>query len=254
MARNVAPALGALLDGLIDYAGLFPPASLPLERALANYHHYRMSNCAWMLGRFVIPAAQLQRVPTQFDTAFAVLSDQDHPRADAIESKTIISTSKPTYCEVTLEQLDDLQAAGAFAKIRTGGITPAAIPSVETVAAFLTACAARRLPFKATAGLHHPLRSRHPLAYEPDAPSAVMHGFVNVFFAAALAWHGHSDIAPVLAESDPAAFWFDERAHCLDLSLSTGEIAEARLHFAHSFGSCSFEEPIADLEELGWLL
>ncbi|HTU45703.1 MAG TPA: hypothetical protein VMF91_11610 [Bryobacteraceae bacterium] len=253
MAGIIAPALRALLDGLIDYAGLFPPASLRLDRALANYHHYREGKCAWMLGWFVIPAAQLQRVPAKFETPFAVLSDTDEPSAAAIESKQVVSTSKPTYCEVNVEQLDDVKATGAYAKIRTGGITADAIPSVEVLAAYILACAERRLPFKATAGLHHPIRSRHPLSYEKNAPEATMHGFVNVFLAAAFAWHGKADIAAVLAETDQDAFRFDDRAYWRDLSLSTGQVAEARTQFAHSFGSCSFEEPIADLEQLGWL-
>src|SRR5258708_31204656 len=37
-------------------------------------------------------------------------------------------------------------------------------------AAFIVACAERQLPFKVTAGLHHPVRAAHPLTYEPDAP------------------------------------------------------------------------------------
>lgn len=253
MARILAPALRALLDGLIDYAGLFPPASLPLARALANYHHYRDGKYAWIVGRFVIPASQLQRVPAKFETPFAVLSDADQPSATAIESKQVVSTSKPTYCEVNIEQLDAVKPAGAYAKIRTGGITADAIPSVEVLAAYIMACAERRLPFKATAGLHHPVRSRHPLSYETDAPVATMHGFINVFLAAAFVWHGKADIAAILAETDQAAFRFDDRAYWRDLSLSAEQIAEARTQFAHSFGSCSFEEPIADLEQLGWL-
>jgi hypothetical protein len=253
VARIVAPALRALLQGLIDYAGLFPPASLALDRALANYHHYRDGKYAWILGRFVIPASQLQRVPAKFGAPFAVLSDVDQPSAAAIESKQVVSTSRPTYCEVNIEQLDAVKAVGGYAKIRTGGIAPDAIPSVETLAAYSTACAERRLSFKATAGLHHPIRSPHPLTYEPDAPVATMHGFVNVFLAATFAWHGKADIAPVLAETDQAAFRFDDRAHWRGLSASSEQIAEARRHFAHSFGSCSFEEPIADLERLEWL-
>jgi hypothetical protein len=245
--------LRSLLNQLIDYAGLFPPASLPLDRGLANYHHYREGKYAWMLGRFVIPASQLQRVPAKFETPFAVLCDADQPLATAIESKHILSTSKPTYCEVDIEQLDAVKTAGSFAKIRTGGTTPDAIPSIETLAAYITACVERRLPFKATAGLHHAIRSRHPLTYESDAPVATMHGFINVFLAAAFAWHGKADIAPVLAETDTSAFRFDDRAHWRDVSLSSDQITEARTHFAHSFGSCSFEEPIADLEQLAWL-
>ena len=251
MARIVIPALRALLENLIDYAGLFPPASLTLEPALANYRRYGTGEHAWMLGRFVIAAAQLQQVPDDCDAPFAVLSDADHPRATVIETKRILSASKPTYCEVSIEQLDAVKTAGVFAKIRTGGVTPEEIPPVETLAAFIEACAERRLAFKATAGLHHPIRSQHPLTYERGAPVAMMHGFLNVFLAAAFAWHGERAIAPILAETDQAAFRFNEQVHWRDLSLSTAQIAEARAHFAHSFGSCSFEEPIADLERLG---
>jgi hypothetical protein len=45
---------------LIDYAGLFPPARLPLEEALKNYLSYQNSDDAWMLARFIIPAQQLE--------------------------------------------------------------------------------------------------------------------------------------------------------------------------------------------------
>lgn len=50
------------LSGLIDYAGLFPPASLSLETAIRNYAAYRVGEDAWMLGRFIIPAAQLDEL------------------------------------------------------------------------------------------------------------------------------------------------------------------------------------------------
>jgi hypothetical protein len=246
----VTPGLRALLDRLIDYAGFFPPASLKLDRALANFDHYRASKHAWMLGRFVIPSAE---VPSNTNFPLAVLTDTDHARADAIESKRVISTPKPTYCEVDIAQLDAVKAAGSFAKLRTGGVTPQAIPSVDHVAAYITACADRRLPFKATAGLHHAIRSEHSLTYEPGAPVANMHGFINVFLAAAFAWHGERDIGWILSETDPGAFCFGDRAHWRDKSLSTDEISAARTRFAHSFGSCSFEEPIADLQQLGWL-
>jgi hypothetical protein len=206
-----------------------------------------------MLGRFVISAAQVTDVSAKFDGPFAILSDADHPRADAIESKNVISTGKPTYCEVSIEQLDEPKKVGSFAKVRTGGITPDAIPSVDSVAAYIIECAERRLPFKATAGLHHPVRAAHRLTYQPDARSAMMHGFINVFIAAAFAWHGEREIHPILSETDPSAFRFDDRAHWRDLALSSEEIDQSRRNFAHSFGSCSFDEPIEDLRILGWL-
>jgi hypothetical protein len=51
--------LRALLAEVIDYAGLFPPANLPLEQAFANYVRYRQGPEGWMLGRFVCPASRL---------------------------------------------------------------------------------------------------------------------------------------------------------------------------------------------------
>jgi hypothetical protein len=44
-----------LLTGLIDYAGLFPPAKLSLDQAIRNYAAYRQCPERWMLGKFVIP-------------------------------------------------------------------------------------------------------------------------------------------------------------------------------------------------------
>ena len=80
-----------------------------------------------------------------------------------------------------------------------------------------------------------------------------MHGFLNVFLAAAFAWHGLRDLEPILAETDAGAFSFDEEASWRDQSLSTDQIRDARKNFAHAFGSCSFEEPVQDLEGLGLL-
>ena len=45
-----------LLEGIIDYAGLFPPAAVPMSAAVRNFAHYRASGSGWMLGRFVCPA------------------------------------------------------------------------------------------------------------------------------------------------------------------------------------------------------
>jgi hypothetical protein len=85
-----------------------------------------------------------------------------------------------------------------------------------------------------------------PLTYETNAPTGAMHGFVNVFMAAALP----DQAEEVLMSSE---FSFDDRGvHWRDITISPNEIASMRTR-AISFGSCSFEEPIADLKELGWL-
>jgi hypothetical protein len=121
---------------------------------------------------------------------------------------------------------------------------------VASVAAFINACADRKLAFKATAGLHHPVRALQALTYEDDAPRAVLHGFLNILMAAAFAWHGERDIDSIISETEPTAFSFDDRAYWRDKSLSLAEIKAARHDFIHSVGTCSFDEPIADLRLL----
>jgi hypothetical protein len=253
MATIIAPCIRALLDRFIDYAGMFLPAGSSCDVAIANYKGYRKEEHAWILRWLVIPAAELEHVPPDLHGSLALLSDADESRAAVIEAKRIVRTRRPAYCEVSLGELDEVRRAGCFAKYRTGGVDPEAIPSISDLAAFIVACAERQLPFKVTAGLHHPVRAAHPLTYEPDAPHAVMHGFLNVFLAAAFARQGKCEIEPILAETDPAAFCLKEHAHWRDWSLGTEQIREGRQRFVHSVGSCSFDEPVQELKALGLL-
>ncbi len=253
MAANISTALRALLTNIIDYAGTFPPATLPCAQAAENYSAYLVSDHAWMLRWLVVSAADLPKVPASLNGKLSVLGDVDEPRAAAMESKRIFTCSKPVYCEVPIAQLGEVKQAGCFAKIRTGSVKPEGIPSVEEVATFIIACAELKLPFKATAGLHHPIRAEYALTYETDSPRAVMHGFLNVFLAAAFAWAGDRNLVPILSETDPKAFWFDEQAHWRDRSLTVAQLQAARQQFIHGFGSCSFTEPIDDLKKWGWL-
>jgi len=170
---------------------------------------------------------------------------------ETLETKGPVGFSRPTYCEAPVESI-----RGGFAKIRMGGPTPEAIPATERVARMLAEMAARRLPFKATAGLHHPVRSLQPLTYEAESPRALVHGFFNVFTAAIFAWRGMdaSGLIEILEEKDPGAFVFgEEQMRWRGRLLSVSEIRAARLQFAHSFGSCSFEEPVSELRQLGFL-
>jgi hypothetical protein len=256
----VTRALHILLDGLIDYAGLFPPAGLPIDKAVANYDAYRRSPQAWALGRFVVQAERLAEVPRNFSVS--VLASWDAmPAVDVVEIKAgswgdveriaAARGGRTVYVEISdLALLDAIAHHDLRAKIRTGGVTPDAFPSAESVAAFIRGCHERGIPFKATAGLHHPIRCVRPLTYEPNAPKGTMHGFLNVFIAAAIPEFA----TQILEEDNPRAFGFDDGGlwwH--DLRVTCEELARVREDFAISFGSCSFEEPIRDLQELGWL-
>ncbi|HEY6212378.1 MAG TPA: hypothetical protein VIW45_08840 [Vicinamibacterales bacterium] len=239
-----------LFARLIDYAGLFPPAALPMEQAVANYARYRDGEHAWMLGKFVVPQALCH--PERSEGPASSLAKTDLSILGIDEVKEIPADPHGiVYVEVTdLSLIKVLAERGLRAKIRTGGVTADAFPTVDRIAAFIRECAAYGVPFKATAGLHHPIRCVRPLTYEPDAPRGTMHGFVNVFLAAALIDHAEE----ILMETDAGAFAFDDdtaswRGH----RIATSDLARVRNEFAISFGSCSFDEPVADLKDLGWL-
>jgi hypothetical protein len=252
---NVPASLKALLANLIDYAGLYPPAGLPLAEVTAKYESYRASKESWMLNRLVLPAARLSEAGLKEGWRVTLLVEDEPGRLPApvetLETKLPRRLSLPTYCEAPLDRI-----TGGYAKVRTGGVTPDAILPSGDLADFLAGAAARRMPFKATAGLHHPVRSLRPLTYAADAPRAVMHGFLNVFAAGVFIWHGLERDAAVeiLEEQDAGAFDFSSgELRIRGRALSVDQIRAARRDFAHSFGSCSFEEPVADLRDLGLL-
>jgi hypothetical protein len=293
-------SLRVLLTSLIDYAGLFPPAKLDMKTAVGHYAAYRQSEYAWMLGRFIVPAARLDEfareaaaywVPERGEKSWglSVLSgfqlDEDinkimdfnmrHPESafiDAIEIKAErvedierAMHSMPgllaAYFEIPIaddpgELIAAMARTGARAKVRTGGLTPETIPTTTDLARFIGQCAAANVRFKATAGLHHSIRSVHRLTDEPDSPSGLMHGFLNVFLAGAFLRHGMSlDTATrLLDESSGEAFQFDDEGVAWrERRLTTDQLGRARQSFSVAFGSCSFEEPIGDLKAAGLL-
>jgi hypothetical protein len=278
-----------LLEGLFDYAGLFPPANLDLRTAFGNYATYRRSKDSRAIGRFVV---DLDRVDALLDAAgdcYRSLSltvvapananwdallrslDAGAPIA-AIEVKTAspseieciarqIPAALAAYFEVPVDSrgsacLDAICVAGANAKLRMGGVVAKAFPSSQAVAAMLQAMADRHLAFKATAGLHHPLRSCHPFTDTPGSASGMMHGFVNLCCAAALIHLGGDAAlaADVLEETDPHAWRISPEAiGWREITWRVEQIRAARHEFFVSIGSCSFLEPMADMEALGWL-
>jgi len=156
------------------------------------------------------------------------------------------------YVEIPAgERSEDALAAvargGAFAKVRTGGTSPSAFPEPDRLAALLVALARRNLPFKATAGLHHPLRGTYPLTDAPAAPAGAMYGYLNLMLAAALvhAGAGEARAREALLEEDPGALRLEEDALVWrDARFDAVALAALREGFFHGFGSCSFREPL----------
>ena len=320
-----ATSLRTLLDGILDYAGLFPPARLPLDTTIGNFVSYRAEPLAWMLGRFICPASRLDDLATHADTyrtgtplcvstlgtraasASAFLdalsddlqamrafthSQEGRAVADQLETRwpgDVVGASAdtldaflddvaaavveagysalPVYLEIPMQSgeaplalLDALARARrrherpgpAFhVKMRCGGLEAPDFPATDLLASLLLATHERGLAFKATAGLHHPFRH-----YGTDVET-MQHGFLNVFAGATLLHtHGLSqhDLVALLADQEGVDLRFDADGlvwndHCAGLEA----IRSARRAFAHSFGSCSFEEPVTDLHSLGLL-
>jgi hypothetical protein len=299
-ARTIAPAptLRALVAGVVDYAGLFPPAGLSMEEAVAGYASCLASPDAWVLGRFVVPTTRLDELSAAaaphtmlrtepwrlsalvgddtsgemariraFNAAHAarLLVDVAELRPSSLAALDSVvgalSANVTTFVEVPVseeprEWLRAVKRAGARAKVRTGGVTAGAFPTSPQLARFIVRCAEVGVPFKATAGLHHPLRGQQKLTYAADAPSATMFGFVNVFLAGAFALTGMSaqEVAELLEERDAAAISFGhESVRWRERSITLEALRRARASFALAFGSCSFREPIDDLHHLGLL-
>jgi hypothetical protein len=286
----------AVLNGLIDYAGLFPPAGLSMPEAVRNFAAYQRREDAWALGRFVVPVSRL----AEFERALELLPESERlgsrwplsallgaePRADldqvlvfnerhvhagpeveALETRApeaaaigamlgIMPAGLELFFELPLSAslpvlMEEVGRAGARAKIRTGGVQPAEIPPPEDVLEFLEVAARARVPFKATAGLHHPVRGAARLTYERASPCATMHGYLNVILAAALLWHGR----PVeearrllLAEGRENLALGEEGIGWEGVTVALPEIARARREFVLAVGSCSFTEPVEEIE------
>lgn len=314
---------------IIDYAGLFPPADLPLDTAIRNYARYKKSGDAWMLSRFIIPASRLDELEPYVDKLFAanppfmfsVLGKGTDTVDEYEEAVDRVIKSCRNFCEVhteavktdlleiklpketalshdvdllqhimdeTAEKLDrhettphtifyegffneswrkDIEAIiqaiaqhneemktkehypYAGYKIRCGGVTSDLVPSTEQVAFVLRRAREYDVPVKGTAGLHHPVR------HYDNSVQSKMHGFFNVFGGAMLGYaHDLNDeeLGAILMEEDPEQFLFtDEAFRWKDYNIKTEEIKLLRDVALLSYGSCSFDEPIEDLQELG---
>jgi hypothetical protein len=294
------PSVRAAFGSLIDYAGLFPPAALPLAQAQAEYRDARRGPHAWMLGRFIIPAATLATLTETFDAPISAIVEpesealsrvarlreggakvdaleiplgeavapfREHFSFDemldvlgALETELVCSGTRdlPAFVEIPRTQpwqrllpetLNEIARLALAAKIRCGGVTADAFPSVDELAEFVAAASDARTPFKATAGLHHPVRRLD------RATGFMMHGFLNLLAAAALAPRvPRETLTAIIAEEDPGAFAFDDTAFAWrDQRVGIADLQTARRSAFVSYGSCSFDDPVEDLTALNLL-
>ena len=311
----------AMFSGIVDYAGMFPPAQLPLEQAIRNYARYRTEPEGWMLGRFVCPAARLQELSPFVDELFRegpplvisavggggdslrescdqfardldslvefrqhhsvwtivdtietrlpsnLVTQEDGENARSIlgELNEILDRYMPAppfayfelppkqssfqkYPLLIVQMIHDTTERNGF-KVRCGGSSADAIPTVKDLAFGLGFPREFRVPLKFTAGLHHAIRH-----WVPDL-DAYQHGFLNVFAAGVLAYvHylGNEELLAILEDGNACDFAFgSDGLQWRNWRASVAEIESTRRQAVTSFGSCSFDEPRDGLRELG---
>jgi hypothetical protein len=263
-----------LLGGLIDHAALFPPASMGMPEAIEADRAARATEHGWILDRFICPASKLDELPRDAPRLSVVLDGGEGDLERVHEARVTGRVVELVEARVDPEWIPDTQRlveatlgegvrsfwelapsralagevaavreARAGAKIRCGGA--AGVPPAAGVAAFVAACRDAGVPFKATAGLHHAVRT--------DGA----HGFLNLLAAAVFA-HAEGlaaeQLEPLLAEEDPAAFAVDAGGLAVHgHRAGPAAIEEARRDLFVAYGSCSFSEPVEDLTALGIL-
>jgi hypothetical protein len=165
------------------------------------------------------------------------------------------------YFEIPIDSdpaplIGSIAKAGARAKIRTGGTSEESIPRASDIIRFMAECTRASVPYKATAGLHHAIKGRYRLTYEPNSLSAMMFGFLNVFIAGAFLATGmpEDDALLALEERSGDAFLIDDEGiSWRGYRLGSNDLTRFRQHNIVSFGSCSFLEPVEELRDLGIL-
>ena len=134
--------------------------------------------------------------------------------------------------------IEELAGTPYVAKLRTGGVRADLHPDEAELAAAIVAMVGAGVAFKATAGLHHAVRNTDPVT------GFEQHGFLNLLVATDAALRG--------ADAEVVAGWLAERDDAR-LATRAGNLDPRVREAFRSFGTCSIDEPVAELAALGLL-
>lgn len=275
---------------LIDDAAIFPPGEAPLPAAVRQHHDYRSNGRNAFVGPFVVGAGSLFELaalvslelfpgglpvsvvvpPGGLSAALDVVDQLPNLTLAGVEVKLagaqgaedeirdvsalhaqripaaalFVEVGRPTdepspdWCDAVAT----VARCGARLKFRTGGVTMDTFPSEKAMAIAITTAVTAHAPFKCTAGLHNAVRHSDPhTGFEH-------HGFLNILLATADALDGarEPEVRNRLQERSGSA-----------LAAAARSRTDAGLHAARSmfvsYGSCSVDEPLADLRTLDLL-
>ncbi|GAA2782861.1 hypothetical protein [Nonomuraea dietziae] len=249
-----------LFSSLVDDAGLFPPTSLHMSEALARHQRDLDAGSPVLTHRFLCPSSRidaLRREPQQPRRIGLIVDTSEIPPFDDLPVDLVevrlppeqsvnamaerlqghLPPNAALFIEVPPTKLVPNMPQGVGLKVRCGGATPDAFPSVTQLAAFIGFCVAHDIRFKATAGLHHAVRHFDPsLAVD-------RHGFLNLVLA----------VCEAVEERDPAhVLGTTDVGELVRLARAVPEqTAKRARQLLVSYGSCSTSAPIDDLRTLG---
>lgn len=276
--RGIPP----LFARLVDDSALFPPGDAAMPEALRAHFASRESEHAGVLGVFLCQASRLPELITELikikpkqPLPFSLIIDTGlggvpkaisivESRSELLALRMVEMPAPSDVDEVWLERvsefvpedvirvveprrgvgwLDGVRKViehGSWPKIRCGGQAGENFPSVDEVADFLAVVSGSTgASFKATNSLHRAVRHA-----DPDT-GFVHHGFLNLLVASARSLSG-GDVRGALESTDAEALADEARA------LSEQAAKAVRALFA-SYAAASFEQPVADMGELGLL-
>lgn len=276
--RGIPP----LFARLVDDSALFPPGSSAMPEALRAHFASRESEHAGVLGVFLCQSSRLPELITELikikpkqPLPLSLIIDQGlggvpkaisivESRSELLALRMVEMPAPSDVDEVWLERvsefvpedvirvveprrgvgwLDGVRKViehGSWPKIRCGGQAGENFPSVDEVADFLAVVSsADGASFKATNSLHRAVR------HTDEGTGFTHHGFLNILVASARCLSG-GDVRAALELTDAQVLADEARG------LSEPAAKAVRELFA-SYAAASFDEPVADMGELGLL-
>ncbi|MDH3308606.1 MAG: hypothetical protein OEO77_13965 [Acidimicrobiia bacterium] len=280
----------ALLKGLFDYAGLFPPAALTMERAVAEYLRHKNGPEGWMVGPFVCPARRLNELagmagPDMSKWRVAVVIDYTDPEwvanfraaVGAGEVFTARTGARINQYETAIHTGEAMRSAIDLAARAVGDSTvyfEVGETEEHRLYTIMDSLAKERdnfgpkvrvkirtggpgvpqpsaLATLISAVLDHDLRAKVTAGLHSPFRRSEAHGFVNVSMAFLLGGD-RTALTAILSDTDPNSFVLThEGLGWRGRMLATEDVAYRRFTRFSGIGTCSVEEPVEHLIALG---
>ena len=273
-----------LFTGLVDDAAMFPPGNASAERAVTEHGEHRTAWYADLIGPLVVPDTALVQVGrlagdeaiavsvvntggaggltalarravaginiVAVDSALRDLDDLAGNAGRVVAAAAELDPHIAVFVELPfapgwVRAVEEVEAAGLYGKIRTGGVEPDAFPTAAQLAEQLSILVEADLSFKATAGLH---RAWPSTGRNDRGDPLPQHGFLTLMMALDALIDGADTV-----EAE-AQLRIDDRDRIAAAIGTWDETSQQRVRRRlRSFGCCGVSDPVTDLVDLGLL-